>query len=128
MKKLSHKNDIETMLRAYGKKQTPSRASFERTLYLIQTGNKFEKTTAVPSPFMKFIKYATPAMLLVVLVFGVAYNKKKDVAVVIEAQYPTIVEPITTDELENEMALNQEDSNLEALLEQALNDEEGTML
>ncbi len=127
MKKPLHENDIETMLRAYGKKQTPSRASFERTLHLIQSSNEFKKRTTVRSPFMSFLKYAAPALLMIVLVFGVT-QKKKDLAVVIEAQNPVIVEAITADELENEMALNQEDSEFEALLEQTLSEDEQAML
>jgi hypothetical protein len=127
MKKVPHENDIETMLRAYGKKQTPSRASFERTLHLIQTSDEFKKRSVVASPFMSILKYVAPALLMIVLVFGITH-KKKDVAIILEAQKPVIIEPITGDELENEMALNQADNEFEATLEQTLSDEEGAML
>ena len=122
MKEHNH-NTIETMLRAYGKKQIPSRSSFEQTLNRIQNIKK----SPVRSPFMSFIGYAIPAVLVLVLVLG-ATHKKKDVAVIIEAGRPETIEPITQDEFENEMALNEQDSELEASLAQTLVDDEQTML
>lgn len=122
MKKHLQENEIETMLRAYGKTQNPSRDSFANAM------RSLPQKQPVRSPFMSFLGYAVPALLILVLVINVTQQKKKDVAIVIEAQKPTAVEPITADELENEMALNQADSDFEATLEQTLTDDEQALL
>ncbi len=122
MKKHLQENEIETMLRAYGKTQNPSRDSFANAM------RSLSQKQPVRSPFMSFLGYAVPALLILVLVINVTQQKKKDVAIVIEAQKPTAVEPITADELENEMALNQADSDFEATLEQTLTDDEQALL
>lgn len=122
MKKHLQENEIETMLRAYGKTQNPSRDSFANAM------RSLPQKQSVRSPFVSFLGYAVPALLILVLVINVTQQKKKDVAIVIEAQKPTAVEPITADELENEMALNQADSDFEATLEQTLTDDEQALL
>lgn len=125
MKKNTHENDIETMLRAYGKTQVPSRDSFARMIHSLP---KTETKKPIRSPFISFLGYTVPALLILVLIISTTHQKKKDVAIVIEAQKPAVVEPITADELENEMALNQQDSDFETALEQTLTDEEQALL